>query len=428
MESRGLSSTSLVGQGEAAAPSDPALWKIVLAFLIYGTLNLFLNFFNKWAMAPSGAGFSLPVFYSTWHMLMSILGSLVLMLWKKPASGIVSLAQFKEYKWETLTLAVCTTVNISCNNASLMLIGLFVNQIIKALSPMIVMAMSYFVLKRRYGAKLITSVVFIAIGAVMAVPFKDPSVTVLGIVLVGTATLASSLKPVVGELLMTSSDKPKLDPAALVFYDSCFSFVFMLVFWLSVPAEREGSIIYMREKPAMGWGIILIGSFAAFAYNMSIYNFTKMASAVAVMVTTNLLKVPPRAAYTHCSPASPRGLTRWPTSIPHDAAPKIPHSLGSRVPHAGAFDHGGRGCRGHPRPDQLDRDRNILRRGHLVRLLDVRGKAGGEEVKRQFSSQTPHRVQQAGTVELPGAGGGGSYLKLRYYSVGRMIIISYMYV
>ena len=328
-------------------------------------------------------------------MLMSILGSLVLMLWKKPASGIVSLAQFKEYKWETLTLAVCTTVNISCNNASLMLLGLFVNQIIKALSPMIVMVMSYFVLRRRYGATLITSVVFIAIGAVMAVPFKDPSVTVLGIVLVGLATLASSLKPVVGELLMTSSDKPKLDPAALVFYDSCFSFVFMLVFWLSVPAEREGSIIYMREKPAMGWGIILVGSFAAFAYNMSIYNFTKMASAVAVMVTTNLLKVPPRAAYTHCPPASPRTLSRCPTSAPHNASPKISHPLGSPVPHAGAFDHGGRGCRGHPRPDQLDRNRNILRLGHRIRLLVLPGQAGGEEGSDSSRGQA-HRNQQLG--------------------------------
>jgi len=296
MESRGLSSASLVlGQGETGAsleaPAEPKLWKIAIAFSIYGTLNLFLNFFNKWAMAPSGAGFSLPVFYSTWHMLMSIIGSMVLMLIKKPESGMVSLAQFKLYKWETLTLAVCTTVNISCNNASLMLLGLFVNQVIKALSPMIVMGMSYFVLKRRYGPMIIVSVIFIAIGAMLAVPFKDPSVTVLGIVLVGTATVASSLKPVVGELLMTSSDKPKLDPAALVFYDSCFSFVFMLIFWLSVPAEREGSIIYMREKPAMGWAIILTGSFAAFAYNMSIYNFTRLASAVAVMVTTNLLKV-----------------------------------------------------------------------------------------------------------------------------------------
>ena len=300
----------------AEASVEPKIWQVVLSFAIYGTLNLFLNFFNKWAMAPSGAGFGLPVFYSTWHMLMSIIGSLVLMLVKKPDSGMVSLAQFKDYKWETLTLAVCTTVNISCNNASLMLIGLFVNQVIKALSPMIVMGMSYFVLKRRYGPKLIASVIFIAVGAVMAVPFKDPSVTVLGIVLVGTATLASSLKPVVGELLMTSSDKPKLDPAALVFYDSCFSFVFMLIFWLSVPAEREGSIIYMREKPAMGWGIILTGSFAAFAYNMSIYNFTRLASAVAVMVTTNLLKVRPRTAHTlPPHPVPRRCLTRCLTDL-----------------------------------------------------------------------------------------------------------------
>ena len=380
----------------ADASAEPKLWVVVLSFIIYGTLNLFLNFFNKWAMAPSGAGFGLPVFYSTWHMLMSILGSLVLMLWKKPESGIVSLAQFKEYKWETLTLAVCTTVNISCNNASLMLIGLFVNQIIKALSPMIVMAMSYFVLKRRYGAKLITSVVFIAIGAVMAVPFKDPSVTVLGIVLVGLATMASSLKPVVGELLMTSSDKPKLAPAALVFYDSCFSFVFMLVFWLSVPAEREGSITYMREKPAMGWGIILIGSFAAFAYNMSIYNFTKMASAVAVMVTTNLLKVRLPVPHTHTAhQPAPAASAWWPTGVPHDAAPKISHPLGSRVPHAGAFDHGGRGCRGHPRPDQLDRDRNILRLGHRIRLLVLPGQAGGEEGGDGSRGQA-HRNQQLG--------------------------------
>lgn len=384
----------------AEGSAEPKLWVVVLSFSIYGALNLFLNFFNKWAMSPSGAGFGLPVFYSTWHMLMSILGSLVLMLWKKPESGIVSLAQFKEYKWETLTLAVCTTVNISCNNASLMLIGLFVNQIIKALSPMIVMAMSYFVLKRRYGAKLIASVVFIAVGAVMAVPFKDPSVTVLGIVLVGLATLASSLKPVVGELLMTSSDKPKLAPAALVFYDSCFSFVFMLVFWLSVPAEREGSIIYMREKPAMGWGIILTGSFAAFAYNMSIYNFTKMASAVAVMVTTNLLKVRLPVPHAHnprqsAPEASTRCSTGAPHGAPHDASPTIPHPLGSRVSHAGAFDHGGRGCRGHPRPDQLDRDRNILRLGHRIRLLVLPGQAGGEEGCDGSRGQA-HRNQQLG--------------------------------
>merc|ERR1711865_421866 len=76
----------------AEASVEPKVWQVVLAFAIYGTLNLFINFFNKWAMAPSGAGFGLPVFYSTWHMLMSIIGSLVLMLVNKPESGMVSFA------------------------------------------------------------------------------------------------------------------------------------------------------------------------------------------------------------------------------------------------------------------------------------------------------------------------------------------------
>ena len=66
---------------------------------------------------------------------------------------------------------------------------------------------------RRYGPKLIVSVIFIAIGAVASVPFKDPSVTVLGVVLVCVATLASSLKPVVGELLMTAGGLPVFSKA-----------------------------------------------------------------------------------------------------------------------------------------------------------------------------------------------------------------------
>ena len=120
--------------GGGPEPSErTAAWQIALAFFVYAVLNLFLNFFNKWALAPSGAGFSLPVFYSTWHMLMSIVGSYVLMLIRKPATGMVSFEQFKGYKWESLTLSVCTTVNISCNNASLMLIGLFVNQASRAI-------------------------------------------------------------------------------------------------------------------------------------------------------------------------------------------------------------------------------------------------------------------------------------------------------
>jgi len=265
--------------------------QVFLAFLAYAGFNLFLNFFNKWALSTSGAGFSYPVFYSMWHMIASIIGSWVLMKVKPPPTGMPSIEQFLTYKWEALSLAICTSINISCNNASLMLIGLFVNQVVKALAPLISMVCSFLLLKRRYEWKIIVIVLLIAGSACAAVPFKDPAFSYLGLFLVCIATLASATKPVVGEMLMTATEKPKLSPAALVFYDSCFSFVFMLFFWLVVPSEREGSIEYVGEKPGLAWGIILAGSTAAFCYNMSVFYFTLVASALAVMVATNLLKV-----------------------------------------------------------------------------------------------------------------------------------------
>ena len=119
-----------------------------------------------------------------------------------------------------------------------MIIGLFVNQVIKALAPLLSMIFSHLILKKTYTKQMIAAVIVIAIGAGMAVPFGDASVTVLGVVLVTVATVASSTKPVVGELLINFTDKPRLAPAALVFYDSCLSFVFMLV---CVPYPRHSS-------------------------------------------------------------------------------------------------------------------------------------------------------------------------------------------
>jgi len=165
----------------------------------------------------------------------------------------------------------------------------------------------------------------------------------------------------------------------------------MLTYWLSVPAEREGSILYMSNRPTMGWSIILIGSTAAFAYNMSIYNFTKLASAVAVMVTTNLLKVCCRSARSGSSTAR----------LPIVACSARLRPLHSRVPCAGSLDYGSCSFRGHPRSSQLDRDINILRRGHRLRLLDVPGQTGGEECPVNSRGQANRNQQPGVQVTLP---------------------------
>lgn len=275
--------------GAGGGGGGGTIFQIALGFTLYGFFNLFLNYFNKWALSKGGfPDFEYPVFYSMFHMIASVGGSLVLMC----IQGIEkpSVEQFMMYKWGLIALALCSTVNICANNGSLVIIGLFVNQIIKATAPLPTMLMSCIAEKKSYSWQVVTATLVLVLGAIMAVPRSDPSVTTLGIVLVFVATAASSIKPVFGAVLMTGGSLPKLKPAVLVFYDSFLSFFAMLTYWLLSP-ELTPSLHYMGEHTWIGVGIILTGSCAAFAYNMSVYYFTMVGSALMVIISSNLIKV-----------------------------------------------------------------------------------------------------------------------------------------
>lgn len=263
--------------------------QIALGFTLYGFFNLFLNYFNKWALSKGGfPDFEYPVFYSMFHMIASVLGSLVLM--KIQGINFPSTSQFMDYKWGLTALALCSTVNICANNGSLVIIGLFVNQIIKATAPLPTMLMSCIAEKKSYSWQVVTATLVLVAGAIMAVPRSDPTVTPLGIILVFVATFASSIKPVFGAVLMAGGEKEKLKPAVLVFYDSFLSFFAMFLYWILSP-ELQPSIAYMKEHTSVGVGIIAAGSSAAFAYNMSVYYFTMVGSALMVIISSNLIKV-----------------------------------------------------------------------------------------------------------------------------------------
>ena len=46
----------------------------------YVSLNAFMNYFNNCALAePKGLGFSMPIFYSTWHMVASSIGCAIIL-------------------------------------------------------------------------------------------------------------------------------------------------------------------------------------------------------------------------------------------------------------------------------------------------------------------------------------------------------------
>ena len=104
----------------------------------------------------------MPIFYSTWHMVASSIGcAIILRLRGLPPP---SLEELKSCWKAVLPLALCTSVNIACNNASLALVSLFVNQVIKGTTPLITVPASMVLEKKRYPWYVIASVVVLVSG------------------------------------------------------------------------------------------------------------------------------------------------------------------------------------------------------------------------------------------------------------------------
>jgi drug/metabolite transporter (DMT)-like permease len=258
----------------------------------YVSLNAFLNYFNNWVLSPEpkGLGFSMPIFYSTWHMVASSIGcAIILRLRGLPPP---SLDELKSCWKGVLPLALCTSVNIACNNASLALVSLFVNQVIKGTTPLITVPASMVLEKKRYPWYVIASVVVLVGGAVLSLDWSgggDTPNQLLGIMLIVIAAFATAIKPVCAAVMM--SGESKMSPVRLVFYDTLLSLPIMIAATLIFPGETARAVTYLRAKPGTAAFVICLGSLAAFSYNLSIYFFTKMASALTLAVVGQACKI-----------------------------------------------------------------------------------------------------------------------------------------
>ena len=142
---------------------------LAAALSAWVTLNVFINFWNKWALSPEGAAFEFPIFYSSCHMAMGLLSSSLIMA-AVPSVRNLSPTHMRQHGGKLLLLSTLTVANIVCSNASLMYIGLSVNQIIKSVGPLPALVLTYFVHRRRYSATTCVSVFLMVAGAILAVP------------------------------------------------------------------------------------------------------------------------------------------------------------------------------------------------------------------------------------------------------------------
>ena len=116
-------------------PSTCYITNCVTAYL---SLNLGLNFFNKWAFtpAPQGLGFSFPIFQSAADQVIT-LAFLCGLRVCRPRMVPISWRVFWTYKYQLTAVALLSQGTVICNNASLVLIGLSLNQMIKCLVPLV---------------------------------------------------------------------------------------------------------------------------------------------------------------------------------------------------------------------------------------------------------------------------------------------------
>lgn len=270
----------------------------VVSCVTFAAGQVSLNFFNAWALKREQLpGFSYPIFYTMWHMVVSALGALLLMACvARPPTGLPSARQFWEYKHIVVTLALLTTISLGLNNISLTLVSLFINQTIKSCSPLGTAVFSFLIAKQRYSLVIVASVVALCVGAVLANQ-NQPAAgsTTAGIIMVIISALCASLKPVIQMIVMVDTPtRPKLPPLLLLFYDASISSSMMLVYWLCT-YERQGSVDFMRGEYPRGIlvasGIVAAGSAMAFVFNISTYFFIRETSALTSSVVSNGLKV-----------------------------------------------------------------------------------------------------------------------------------------
>ena len=282
-------------------PEEPVPVKLqVIVIAAFVACNISLNYFNSWALrGGQWPGFEFPLFYTTWHMLVSAIAAMILMLTVvPPAGGLPTFRKFWEQKYALGTIGLCTTLNVGLNNWSLTLVSLFVNQVIKATAPLPTTALSYFIAKKTYSWQVVLSCVVLTVGSILANAHSmmagnpEDRTSPVGVVLCLISLVCASLKPVVMMVIMAgTADHEKLEPMTILFYDSCIAMLLLLIFWLADAPERAASVAYLGREPGTAIGIIAAGATMAFAFNIAVYYFVKLTSALTSTVGSNGVKI-----------------------------------------------------------------------------------------------------------------------------------------
>jgi len=264
----------------------PAFIVISAVVLVYGTLSVGFNIYNSFLLRIV-PGFKFPVVYTTTHMFAGFVGSATLIFGFK--MGTVSWARFTQ-KWRPLiVLAVLRSGTILLNNASLVLIDLTLNKVIKSTVPVFVVAFSVIIEKKSFRWPVFVILFFIVFGTILAcIHSADNGNNPVGIVMaIGSSAVGG------GGIVMSAvllGKEHGLSPVELLFYFSPLQTV--LLGSLSLFIDFGDFLEWARDShSAEASGFIAIGAGLAFLFNLTGFCLVQTTSAVTTAICGNMVVV-----------------------------------------------------------------------------------------------------------------------------------------
>lgn len=283
-------------------------FKATLIATLWVVLNAALNLFNKWALTPlqvelswssslirmpvagrwAGAGFGFPLFYSMCHMIASFLGASLIFL-VRPSTNTLQLKHLSSCRTcaQIGLLSLVFAANVAANNASLMTLGLAVNQLIKSVAPLLVMLLTFALEGRTYSSPMVAAVLLLTAGAAVSIPWGSDAADSTGIGLASVSMVAASAKPALASYFTKDLRRDGLTPLALVWYDSVFGALLTGV--LCVASSERGELMgYFESKPGLGTFVVSFSSVVAFLYNLAVYSLATSAPPVVAVVASSI--------------------------------------------------------------------------------------------------------------------------------------------
>jgi len=187
--------------------------------------------------------------------------------------------------WKGLaTIAAMNGFQIACNNASLTVMELSMNQVIRASVPVLVALIAICVEAKVPSKSEILCLVIISLGVMLAV-WEESRNAVLGIVLTIVSTVMQSIQMSLSGRVM-SGRSGKLDSFQMTFYTGPVAFACLFPFALI--GEFNIFVTSLVERPGASIGFLLGSCCIAVVYNVVLFQSVRTLSSVGTAILGNV--------------------------------------------------------------------------------------------------------------------------------------------